>query len=126
MAHKKIVIVDDDQDYARILKTYLQRYGIYEIHVELRGQDVLNLVAQIQPDLVVMDVCMPELSGDEIAERMTHEPRTKDVPVLFLTSIVKPEEIRSSGRFIGGYPFISKAESIERVVDTIREYLGPG
>ena len=123
MDHKKVVIVDDDQDYAKILKIFLQRCGIEEVHVEVRGQDVLKLVAEIQPHLVILDVCMPDLSGDEIAERMTHEPKTKDVPVLFLTSIVKPNELHSDARFIGGFPFVSKGESIEQVVKTIREHL---
>lgn len=79
-----IFVVDDDRDVAEAIERLLRRVG-YEVAVAYRGADALALARQRRPDLVVLDIVMPGMSGIEVCRHMRAVPGLDRIPVLFLT-----------------------------------------
>lgn len=85
-SHKppRIMIVDDETKNIQVLGTLLQQKGYY-IYVAQNGKEALEIINEILPDLVLLDIMMPELDGFEVCRLLKSEPRTRDIPVIFLT-----------------------------------------
>jgi CheY-like chemotaxis protein/uncharacterized protein YndB with AHSA1/START domain len=86
MAANKILIADDNQTNVELLEAYL--VGIdCEIAVAVDGRDTLDKVASFQPDLILLDIMMPKLSGFEVCERLKRDPATKEIMILMVTAL---------------------------------------
>lgn len=81
----RILIVEDEAEMALFLKQRLESKG-YSIHIAKNGQDALNQAAQVQPDLVILDVGLPDLNGYDVCERLRKIYTPQAVPVLMLTA----------------------------------------
>ena len=82
---KKILIIDDDLDTLRLVGAMLQRQG-YQIAVASSGEQGLVQAANESPDLVLVDVMMPEMDGYEVTRRLRNDPQTADIPILMFTA----------------------------------------
>jgi len=82
---KKILIIDDDLDTLRLVGAMLQRQG-YQIAVASSGEQGLVQAANESPDLVLVDVMMPEMDGYEVTRRLRSDPQTADIPILMFTA----------------------------------------
>jgi pilus assembly protein CpaE len=82
---EKILIVDDDLDTLRLVGLMLQKEG-YEIRAATNGTQALSMALSEQPDLVLLDVMMPEMDGYEVARRLRSEPRTASTPIIMFTA----------------------------------------
>ncbi len=119
------MIVDDDRTTTLLLGKRLQATGHYEVRTENSGAAGLVAAKDFHPDLILLDVMMPELDGDEVAARLKASPETAAIPIVFLTSIVKQEEIgAASALVIGGNRFLAKPVDPNKVIDCIAEVLG--
>ena len=88
---KKILLVDDEQDILDSLGNILRRNN-YEVVTTSKGADVLELARSTKPDLLILDVLMPDKDGTEVAIDLENDPTTKDIPVMFLTGMMAKEE----------------------------------
>jgi len=86
----KILIVDDDIATGIILEGYLQNCNCY-IHIVDNGEMALEWAEKIKPDLILLDIMMPGISGFEVCERLKNEKTTQYIPVLFITSLSDPD-----------------------------------
>lgn len=82
---EKILLVDDDLDTLRLVGLMLQRQG-YEVRAASNGPQALTMAQEEQPDLVLLDVMMPEMDGYEVARRLRSDPATVDVPIIMFTA----------------------------------------
>jgi two-component system alkaline phosphatase synthesis response regulator PhoP len=82
---KKILTCDDEIHIARLIQVNLERQG-YEVAVAHDGVECLEKVAADKPDLLILDVMMPNLSGFEVLEQLKEDPQTADIPVIMLTA----------------------------------------
>ena len=82
----KILIVDDDPTNGVILEGYLQSDN-YDIRFVENGQKVLKTVKELNPDLILLDIMMPGMSGFEVCETLKDAEKTQDIPVLFMTAL---------------------------------------
>ncbi len=92
MAGEKILIVEDEEDIAELLEYNLQRQGYTPTSVG-SGEDGLNAVRDSQPDLVLLDLMLPGLSGLEVCRKLKADPTTKMIPVIMLTAKGEEEDI---------------------------------
>jgi CheY-like chemotaxis protein len=115
----KVLIVDDEQGFTQLTKITLSAYEICEENNPARA---LETARKFGPDLVLLDVMMPEFDGGDVASQMRADPALKDVPIVFLTAIVTEKETAKRNLF-GGYPFISKPVTPERLAENIEKYL---
>ena len=112
MDTKKILIVDDEKDALFILEKELAARG-YSIIVADNGNDALNLAKSEHPDLIILDIWMPGMDGPEVAAKLGEDPKTKDIPVIFLTCLFQKREGEEQGRVVAGKVLIAKPYSIE-------------
>jgi len=123
MNKKRILIVDDERSITCLLKLNLERSGFYTVRDENQGLRALDAAREFHPDLIVLDVMMPDIDGGDVAAAIRCEPLLKDVPIVFLTAAVKKEEIKAHDGMIGGYPYIAKPLNVEGVMEIIRQHL---
>jgi two-component system OmpR family response regulator len=115
----RLLVVDDEANIRALLSAALRLTG-FDVRVAGGGLEALAVAAEFRPDLVVLDVMLPDLDGFEVAQRLqgTDEP----VPVLFLTARDAVED-RISGLAVGGDDYVTKPFSLEEVVLRIRAIL---
>lgn len=85
-AASKILIADDNQQNRELLEAYLSEEG-YEMTMVVDGQETLDQVAENQPDIILLDIMMPKLSGYEVCEMLKQDETTKDIPILMVTAL---------------------------------------
>ena len=91
----KLVIVDDEADIRRLIVFLLRSYDLYEAQ---NGKRALELIREVRPDLVLLDVMMPEMSGLEVLEAMRAEVPTASIPVVLLSAKGQAAEIEQGLR----------------------------
>ncbi|MCK5914705.1 MAG: response regulator [Deltaproteobacteria bacterium] len=118
---KKILLVDDEVALTRMMKLVLERTGKFEVHTENSGTKAVAAVREFQPDMIFLDIMMPEMSGDAIAQELREDNELADIPVVFLTAIVSKQETATLGSVIGGNRFLAKPVKAEDLIKVIEE-----
>jgi len=91
MNGKKILVVDDEKKIRELLELRLASEG-YEVLQADNGEEGIEQARKQKPDLIIMDVMMPRMDGAEAVGHLKEDPQTKDIPVIFLTSMITKEE----------------------------------
>ena len=117
----KIIVVDDEQDIVDVLAYNLQADG-FEVEAALSGQEGLELIASSRPDLVILDLMLPDMSGTEVCRTLRSSSFGKSIPVLMLSA--RGEEIdRVVGFEIGADDFVTKPFSVRELLLRVRALL---
>ena len=119
----KILIVDDDEKMLTLYRDVLSKEGL-NVLTSTNGKDGLKLAAQEVPSLILLDVMMPEISGADVIDSLLRNERTRDIPVIFLTSLVTEEEVFNSKGKIGGRLYMSKSTGKKELLRRIKEVIG--
>ncbi len=119
MGKKRILLIDDEPSFTRMLKLNLEETGAYEVREENRGRFGLAAARQFKPDLILLDVVMPDMSGGEVASQIGDDRTVKDTPIVFLTAAAKKKE----EGIIAGRTIIAKPVTVEEVIDCIERTL---
>jgi CheY-like chemotaxis protein len=117
-----ILIVDDNHDFTRSAKLALEKTGRYFVCEENDATKAHQTAQNLKPDLILLDVAMPETDGGEVAARIQSDPTLHRTPIVFLTGLVTKAETRSGLR-IQGHPFLAKPISIPDLITGIEENL---
>ncbi len=112
MDTKKILIVDDEKDVLFILEKELAARG-YSIITADNCKEALNLEKSEYPDLIILDLLMPDMNGWVIDAKLKGDLKTKDIPVIFLTCLLQKKEGEEQGRAISDQAFVAKPYGIE-------------
>lgn len=121
MQKKKILVVDDEVSFTRLLKLNLERTGNFEVRTENKGRQAVEAARSFQPDLIILDLVMPDLDGAEVANRLKNETLTHSIPILFLTALIKDLETGPDLSTIGGQFFLAKPVTTEEVIRAVEE-----
>ena len=122
MANKKILIVDDEKDVLLVLEKQLT-IAEYDVITANNGKHALLLAASQQPDLIVLDIQMPDMNGGEIAFRLKENSTTTDIPVVFLTCLLSGSESGRMGHNCGGKTMVAKSSDTKELIAIIDEIL---
>jgi DNA-binding response OmpR family regulator len=120
---KKILLVDDEESFTRLLKLNLEQTDLYVVRVENWAERVLNAAREFQPDVVILDVIMPRLIGSDVAAHLRADSRFRSTPIIFLTAALPRKVVQEHRNVIGGFPVIAKPASVEEVINTIETNL---
>lgn len=118
-------MIDDEPDVTLLVRLNLQKTGRYDVFEENQAKRALATARTCKPDLVLLDVMMPDLDGGDVLAQLKDDANLRNVPVVFLTATVLPEEVKSKGGSIGGYPFIPKPFKFETLIKRIESVLQP-
>ena len=121
MAKKRIFVIDDEPSITRTMKVNLERTGAYTVGTENHAAQALAAAREFRPDLILLDVMMPEISGDEVAADIQSDPVLQDVPIVFLTAIVSPKETGGEYLESGGQTFVAKPVTLDSLIRCIEE-----
>ena len=114
----KILIVDDDITTGIILEGYLQSCNHY-IHIVDNGENALEWAEKIKPDLILLDIMMPGISGFEVCEKLKNKETTRHIPVLFITSL-SDSDSHKKGIESGAEGFIVKPLNADLIVAYVK------
>ena len=121
-ARSKILIADDNQANCELIEAYLAEVDC-DVEVAVDGQDTLSKIASFQPDLILLDVMMPKLSGFEVCKNIKEHPETKRIMVLMVTALNELGDIERAVA-AGTDDFLSKPvnkiELVKRVENMLR------
>ena len=118
-ADATLLVVEDEPSIRELLATSL-RFAGFEVHTAAQGSTALQLAAEVEPDLLVLDVMLPDLDGFTITRRLRE--RDQHMPVLFLTARDSVDD-KVKGLTVGGDDYVTKPFSLEEVVARIRAIL---
>jgi len=118
---KRVLIVDDEPNIVAALEFLLHKNG-YAVKVAANGEEALAQLDAFKPDLVLLDVMMPKVSGYEVCQRMRSQPQWRDIKIVILSAKGREVEV-SKGMSLGADLYVTKPFSSTELVATIDKLL---
>jgi len=118
---KKILIVDDEPDILKFMLIRLEKTG-YEVFSCTNGQDVLDMSRKIMPDLIMLDVYLPDINGDEVTKILKKDDELKHIPVILVSATIG--SIGKRAEECGAEEYLVKPFEHEELIDKIEALLG--
>ena len=121
LMHPIVLAVDDDEDNLELLTQLLQFIECSFITAE-DGETAINLAQQYQPDMILLDMMLPDINGIEVVKSLRQNPQTKDIPIVAVTAMARPE---NQQKFLDGgcLECVIKPYSIDELENLIHYYL---
>ena len=119
---RRILIVDDDANSPHLVKILLERSGPYLVLEENDPTKTDQTAHSFKPDLILLDIVMPNIDGGELATQIEADRELHDTPIIFVTALVTQGEAKS-GLQIQGHPLVAKPISIPELIDAIEKHL---
>lgn len=123
MGDKRILAIDDDLTSLNMIRTILSKAG-YEILTASSGREGIGIAAAKLPKLIILDIMMPGMDGAETAEQLKANQRTKNIPIIFLSALIREEEERMSKKE-DTPSLIAKPINREKLLNEVRKYFNP-
>ena len=117
----RILVVEDEHETEEMLRTYLEFCG-YEVLSTAWGQDVLEMCQESSPDLIILDVQLPDMDGYEVYQELSNTQQTSHIPVIFLTKLVD-DDLKATSRAMGALDYITKPFDLEQLERRVRNAL---
>jgi CheY-like chemotaxis protein len=124
MDKKKILVVEDISDCRELLTIFLRRSG-YDVAEAATGLEAIAQARATSPDLVIMDLGLPEINGDEATARLKADPTTRDIPVIVNTAFHKGAIVEHA-LAAGAAEVLYKPISFKTLLEVVSRYLSPG
>lgn len=119
---RKILIVDDDQELVELITDVLERDGRFEVRSVNNGFDAGMMVKEYHPDLIVLDVMLPDINGKEVCQRVRGDKATADVRIICISGMVEDDKIGDL-RAAGANDFLHKPFEVEKLIERMCEML---
>lgn len=119
---RRILIVDDDRDSSHLIKILLEKVGHYLVLEENDALKAHQSARNFGPDLILLDIMMPQRDGGDIAAQIEADPGLQRTPIIFLTALVTKAEAKA-GLLIQGHPVLAKPVNIPELIHRIEQNL---
>ncbi|MFA5224929.1 MAG: response regulator [Candidatus Omnitrophota bacterium] len=119
MDKKKILIIDDEENFCNLVKKNVEKTNGFEVYTATNGDDGIKLIKEIKPDLILLDIIMPGLDGGDVVSLIRGDESIKDTPIVFLTSLVRKDEVGAG--FTKGYSLLAKTVTLRELIACIKE-----
>jgi two-component system alkaline phosphatase synthesis response regulator PhoP len=120
---KKILMIDDEQEICDLTKSVLEHTGRFEVFTSTRAQEGIQLAKSYKPDVILLDVMMPDMEGTEVARLLCEDEQTKAITIVFVTAIAIPMAFMASLVSVGAQYFIQKPISPKDLIQRLDEIL---
>ncbi len=115
---RKALIVDDDQELVELIRDVLEPDGRFEVRVANNGFDAGMLVKDYHPDVIILDVMLPDINGKEVCQRVRSDEAMDDVRIICISGMVESDKIAEL-REAGANDFLQKPFEVEQLVDRV-------
>ncbi|MFH1478152.1 MAG: response regulator [Candidatus Omnitrophota bacterium] len=122
MNKKKILMIEDEKDLLMLIKMNLESSGRYEVFAAHDGEEGLSKARSIHPDIIILDLNLPKLPGEEVCRQIRKDDETKNIPIIMATG-KSMEADKIIGRVIGANAYITKPFQIDELLKEIEEVL---
>jgi len=119
---RRILIVDDDRDSTHLIKILLEKISHYLVLEENEAAKAHESARDFRPDLILLDIMMPQIDGGDIAAQIDADPGLQKTPIIFLTALVTKAEAKA-GLHIQGHPVLAKPIDIPELINRVEENL---
>lgn len=116
-----VLIVDDSSTNIRVVSNILAPLN-YKIHIAKSGMQALNLLSKLNPDIILMDIQMPNMNGFECCERVKSILSPMSIPIIFLSGSNDEKDILKA-KSVGGLDYITKPINADKLIDTLNSHL---
>jgi CheY-like chemotaxis protein len=119
----KILVAEDEADIRELVAFSLENIGGFQVVKARNGAEAVEVARAEKPDLILMDVRMPRMTGVEACAKLKTIPETKDIPVVFLSAMGQEQEIQQ-GMDVGATEYVLKPFAPDVLMAKVREILG--
>lgn len=119
---KKLLLIEDKEDLCALLKFNIECSGRYEVIIAMDGEDGLKKAKEAKPHLIILDLGLPKLSGEEVCKKVRSDENIGKTPIIMATA-KGSEADRIIGKVIGADSYISKPFEIEELLNEIDKLL---
>ena len=113
---RKVLLVDDDADLLKLMTDVLEEDGRFEVRVASNGFDAGMMVKEYRPDMIVLDVMLPDINGKEVCHRVRADSTLEDVRILCISGMIEEDKVQEL-RLSGADDFLHKPFDIEELID---------
>ena len=121
MARRKILVVEDSNDWRDLVVKFINLFG-YDAIAADSGKDAIRKALDMHPDLILIDIYLPDITGDKIIERLKANPATRNIPVIITTALLE-QTVRNHALHAGAAEILEKPFSIATLREVLERYL---
>jgi excisionase family DNA binding protein len=119
---RKVLLVDDDVELVEVMTKFLEEDGRFEVKIATTGFDAGMLVKEYRPDMIVLDVMLPDINGKEVCQRVRADSTMEDVRILCISGMIEDDKIQDL-RLAGADDFMHKPFDAEQLIDRMCKML---
>lgn len=120
---KKILIVDDDEDLLTIIEGRLTK-ARYEVVKASTGTEAIEKAKSQKPDLILLDIMLPDMDGGEVEATLSEDKTTKGIPVVIVSALYTKNDEKAKGNYSGNNVFLAKPFEPSRMLEIIKGLIG--
>jgi len=121
MKRRKLLVVDDEKDFVGFISERLEAKG-FDILKAFDGKEGLGMAQSERPDLIILDVAMPEMNGYDVCRNLKTDENYKNIPIIMLTAKFQPNDIEF-GKEMGSDAYLTKPLELEMLLSTVNALL---
>jgi CheY-like chemotaxis protein len=120
----KVLVVDDEVDFCYFVKKNLTHEGMFDVITATNGKDGIELAASELPDIILLDLVMPDMPGEDVAAALKDNPATANIPILYITALATKDDVvdREENK-IGNNYILPKPVRTKKLIKTILKIL---
>jgi len=120
----KVLIIDDEVDFCYFVKKNLMKDELFDVIIATNGQDGIDLAKNEEPDIILLDLFMPDMPGEDVADALKENTATADIPILFVTALASNDDIvDNEENKIGNNYILPKPIRTKKLIETIMKIL---
>jgi excisionase family DNA binding protein len=113
---RKVLLVDDDAELVELMNKFLDEDGRFEVRIASNGFDAGLMVKEYRPDIIVLDVMLPDINGKEVCHRIRADSTLEDVRILCISGMIEEDKVQEL-RLAGADKFLHKPFDVEELID---------
>lgn len=121
MGKRKILVIDDEADLLTLVKARLDKAG-FETLIASGGREGIEDALRFKPDMILLDIMMPDINGFQVLKELKLKEETKDIPVVAFTALAEEDNIRRA-KNLGAVDYVVKPFEFDHLLTTVRRYL---
>ncbi|UCD14895.1 MAG: response regulator [Candidatus Omnitrophota bacterium] len=120
--NKRILLVEDEESLAQTIKLNLEIAGQYEVQILLNAKDILSVVNKFRPDIILLDLLLPEIGGIEVCQMLNKDVVGRGIPIIVLSALDKDADIRKAYK-LGVVDYFIKPIDMQKLVVSIEKHI---